>query len=161
MQDAELLSDAFERNRRVIRAQCEGLTHEDSLLQTPYNINCLNWVVGHILDGRNRLVEYLDGEPVLSLERTERYRRESDPISGDGPDVIRLEELLGALDRSQERLAAALARLGPDGLVEEVEVDDHLEQLGRRVHFVYFHDTYHTGQTDLLRQVAGTNDKII
>jgi len=25
----------------------------------------------------------------------------------------------------------------------------------------YFHDTYHTGQTDLLRQVAGKHDKVI
>ncbi len=36
---------------------------------------------------------------------------------------------------------------------------------GRRLHdslrFIYFHDIYHTGQTDPLRQVAGTHDKII
>jgi len=33
--------------------------------------------------------------------------------------------------------------------------------LGVRLNGFYFHGTYHTGQTDLLRQIAGTNDKII
>lgn len=33
--------------------------------------------------------------------------------------------------------------------------------VGERLFGFYFHDTYHTGQTDLLRQVAGTNDKVI
>jgi hypothetical protein len=161
MHDAELLAKAFERNRRIVQAQCESLTHEDSLLQTPYNINCLNWVVGHILDGRSRLLEVLDEEPVLPPERTARYRRESDPVTADGPEVIRLDEMMVALDESQERLAAALARLGPDDLERQVEVGDHAEPLGWRLHFAYFHDTYHTGQTDLLRQVAGTDDRII
>jgi hypothetical protein len=27
--------------------------------------------------------------------------------------------------------------------------------------FMYFHETYHTGQTELLRQLAGTDDKVI
>ena len=27
--------------------------------------------------------------------------------------------------------------------------------------FLYFHDCYHTGQTELLRQAAGMNDKVI
>ncbi len=25
---------------------------------------------------------------------------------------------------------------------------------------MYFHETYHLGQTELLRQLAGTNDKV-
>ena len=36
-----------------------------------------------------------------------------------------------------------------------------MESLGARLHFQYFHDTYHTGQTELLRQVTGVGDKII
>jgi uncharacterized damage-inducible protein DinB len=27
--------------------------------------------------------------------------------------------------------------------------------------FFYFHDTYHSGQTEILRQAAGKDDKII
>jgi uncharacterized damage-inducible protein DinB len=33
--------------------------------------------------------------------------------------------------------------------------------VGSSVFFNYFHDTYHVGQTELLRQVAGVADAII
>lgn len=36
------LGSAFDRNARVLHVQTEGLTHADSRMQTPYNINCLN-----------------------------------------------------------------------------------------------------------------------
>jgi hypothetical protein len=29
------------------------------------------------------------------------------------------------------------------------------------VFFLYFHETYHVGQTELLRQLAGKNDQVI
>jgi hypothetical protein len=29
------------------------------------------------------------------------------------------------------------------------------------VFFQYFHETYHVGQTELLRQLAGKNDQVI
>ena len=46
------LIDGFGLNLRLIKLQTEGLSHADSLIQTPYNINCLNWVVGHITVNR-------------------------------------------------------------------------------------------------------------
>ena len=33
--------------------------------------------------------------------------------------------------------------------------------VGQRVFGLYFHDTHHTSQAELLRQLAGTNDKIV
>jgi uncharacterized damage-inducible protein DinB len=29
------------------------------------------------------------------------------------------------------------------------------------LHFLLWHETYHAGQTELLRQLSGTNDKVI
>ena len=29
------------------------------------------------------------------------------------------------------------------------------------LHFLLWHETYHTGQTELLRQLTGVNDKVI
>ena len=46
-------------------------------------------------------------------------------------------------------------------LTQEIQVGERKVTLGARLHGSYSRDTYHTGQTDLLRQVAGTNDKII
>lgn len=159
MVDGPLLAKAFERNRWIIRAQTEGLSHPDSLITTPHNINTLNWVVGHIVDYRSGLVELLGGE--RPTPGTGRYRKESEPVTEDGPGVHSLEALLEMLDLAQESLAALLVGLGEEEWARETEVGDRTQTLGERVHFLYFHDTYHTGQTELLRQVAGSDDKII
>ena len=162
MIDPGLLAEAFERNTWIIRAQTEGLDHAAGLLQTPYRINCLNWTLGHIIDGRGRLLEMVGAEPVLSDDETARYRRESDPVLEDGPGVLPLERLLEAVDETQLRLSAALGALDETAIAEETDVGDgRMMSLGARLHFGYFHDTYHTGQTELLRQVTGTDDKII
>ena len=61
------------------------------------------------------------------------------------------------LDVSQERLDAALAGLTTEDL--ERVVDDRT--LAERLTFDYWHEAYHTGQTELLRQLAGADDKVI
>ena len=33
--------------------------------------------------------------------------------------------------------------------------------LGERLVFLHWHETYHVGQLELLRQLAGTNDAVI
>lgn len=159
--DPDMFVGAFARNTWVIRRQLEGLDHADTLLQTPYNINCLNWVLGHILDSRGALLETLGAQPPMSRARTERYRRESDPITQDGPDVIPLSELLEGIDESQARLDEAISRLGGDGLAAQTEDGGRTTTRAAAVLFGFFHDTYHVGQTELLRQVAGTDDKVI
>jgi hypothetical protein len=157
----EQLAEGFALNLRLIQKQTEGLNHADSLVQTPYNINCLNWVIGHIAVSRDRILRLLGEETLLGKDETNRYKTDSDPITGDGEDVIRLERLLKILAEGQVRLEAGISRLTEADLAKEIQVRARQVPLGARLHGFYFHDTYHTGQTDLLRQVSGTNDKII
>ena len=158
----ELLSRAFRRNQRVIVAHAEGLSHEDSLRQSGYNTNCFNWVLGHIVAGRDEILELLGGSPVLTKEVAERYRRESDPITADGPGVIGLGDLLAALDETGLRIEAALAGADATFMAAEVpSVPGRTATRADQLLFRYFHDTYHTGQTDVIRQLSGKSDKII
>ncbi|HUU62167.1 MAG TPA: DinB family protein, partial [Acidimicrobiia bacterium] len=83
------------------------------------------------------------------------------PVTGDGPGVIPLGRLLAALQEGQERISAALAALPEEALGEEQTVGDRRLTLEERLHFAYFHDTYHTGQTELLRAAAGRTDKVL
>ena len=106
------LTEAFARNVAVLEMQTKGLTQEESLRQPPFRGNCLNWVVGHIANSRDTILHTLGAEPVLG-EAGARYARESDPITGDGPGVLPLEELLAVLARSQEAIAQALAARPP------------------------------------------------
>jgi len=155
------LAEGYALNLRLIEMQTSGLNHADSLIQTPYNINCLNWVLGHIAVGRDSVLRLIGEEPLLNKEETNRYKTDSDPITGDGEHVVQLERLLNILAIGQVRINSGFARLTGDELSREVQMGDRQVPLGVRLHSFYFHDTYHTGQTDLLRQIAGTNDKII
>jgi uncharacterized damage-inducible protein DinB len=160
---SELLSRNYRRNQRVIHAHADGISHEESLTQTEYNVNCLNWVLGHIVVGRSDLLSSVfDLRPLLSDGEAGPYRRESDPITADGPGVISFERLLDLLDDSQSAIETALEQVDDPYLLEEVDVDGERSATRlAQVMFTYFHDTYHTGQTDLLRQMSGKSDTII
>jgi len=155
------LADAFERNWKVIEIQTEGLAHTDSLLQPPFRGNCLNWVLGHFLESRNNVLLTLRESPLLSEALVKRYCYDSEPVYADGADVLRLERLLELLRRSQEVINALLPRLTTEELASNVHDPQGDMTLGQRLFFLYFHETYHVGQTELLRQLAGTNDKLI
>ena len=154
-----MLAKAFKRNMLIIEAQTKDLTHQDSLVQVP-GVNCLNWVLGHLADGRDQVLAMLREAPLLAGAGA-RYRRESDPITGDGPEVLPLERLLAVLEEGQERISAALAARSDEALGEEQQLGERTLTLLERLHFAYFHDTYHTGQTELLRALAGKADKVI
>ncbi len=109
----EVLSRGFRRNQRVIHAQAEGLSHEQSLTQTEYNVNCFNWVLGHIVSSRSDILEVFDADRVVTRDQFARYLRESEPITEDGPGVLPFVRLLELLDRSEEALEAALQRMAP------------------------------------------------
>jgi len=160
--DIDLVTRGFKRNVSLVVAHAAGLTHEDSLMQSPYNVNCFNFVVGHIITSRNALFRNIDGEALWSTEDgLERYRREADPIKEDGPGVWKLPDLLTALAESQAKIQERLAAATPEYLDEEIEVEGRSASRNARILFAYFHDTYHTGQVDILRQMSGKSDKVI
>jgi hypothetical protein len=156
---AQQLAKSFARNLWIVVAQSDGLSHQDSLMQVA-NVNCLNWVLGHLAEGRDQVLAMLGQAPVLAEEGA-RYRRESDPVTGDGPGVIPLDRMLSVLKEGQERIAAGLSALSDEALREEQAVGERRLTLAERLHFAYFHDTYHTGQAELLRALAGRTDKVI
>ena len=151
----DVIARYFKRNRYVLHMQVKGLSHEDSLLKPPFRANCLNWVLGHIVVYRGRALNLVGGEPVWNEDQAAPYNRESEPLQAQ--DAQRLEQIMADLDVSQERLDAALAGLTTEDL--ERVVDDRT--LAERLTFDYWHEAYHTGQTELLRQLAGADDKVI
>ena len=155
------LVDGFALNKRLIELQTKGLSHADSLTQTPYNINCMNWVLGHIAVNRDNVMHLIGVEPLLSEVERSRYQSESNPITEDGLHVLPLERLLEIIADGQERIEAALEALDENQLQAEIQVGERMMPLGTRLYGFYFHDTYHTGQAELLRQVVGTNDKVV
>ncbi len=161
MIDRETLTWAFAFNLDLLKRQTAGLTHADSLLQPPFRGNCLNWVLGHLAENRNSVLKRLGQPPVLTDEQAARYGYGSPPVTGEGPDVMRMEDLLAAIERAQAGIAEGLRRATPEMLAQEVKFAVRDMTMAERIFFEYYHETYHLGQTELLRQLAGTNDKVI
>jgi uncharacterized damage-inducible protein DinB len=161
MINAEQLAKAFDLNLNIIRMQTKGLTHEDSLIQPPSRGNCLNWVLGHIAVNRNQLLLALDEEPILTETEVSRYESGSEPVARKDEGILSLVMLLAALERAQEGIVTGLKRVTADKLNAEEKTGDRTTTLGQRLFGLYFHETYHTGQTELLRQLAGTDDKVV
>jgi hypothetical protein len=142
--------------------QTKDMTQAESLIQLPFRANCMNWIVGHVVTNRNTLMSLLGEAPALEASLAERYTRDSQPIGAEDVGVLPLETLVGALESSQERLAAALGGLGPEDMEREVVGPGGRQtRLGSALFFFYFHDTYHVGQTEILRQASGKDDKVI
>ncbi len=154
------LLDDFERTTWLIEKQAEGLTHGDSVLQLPFRGNCFNWVVGHILESRHRILEILGEEASwLSPEERARYGRGSEPIT-TAAKALPFERLLEAVRQSHDRIANAL-QARPAGYFEEIIDPERQRTRADRLAWFHWHETYHTGQLEILRQLAGTDDAII
>lgn len=159
MISAERVKTIFERGLWVIKRQTEGLTHADSLLQPPFQGNCMNWVLGHILWERQAVQELLGVARNVSEEALQPYEYDSAPITADSPEVIRLEDLLAYFEESDKRLAQGFEQIDEETWLGEI--DEKGTQLWQRAEFLSWHEGYHVGQLELLRQLAGKDDKVI
>jgi hypothetical protein len=152
---AENLIAMYARNQATIKELMAGLTHEDSLVQPPVSGNCINWVIGHIAIYRNNRLLKILGQPlVLDENLFSRYGRDSKPITADGPDVVRLDVLLNAIDVAQERLSTGLRSLSPEQAQTLHAIAQFNMSAAEWALFLLRHEAMHTGNLDLLRELA-------
>jgi len=155
------LVGALERNLGIVKAQTQGLSHADSLLQLPFRGNCMNWVLGHLAANRSTMMQFLGEIPILGEAQVKRYGYGSEPVCADSGDILTLEQLLTVLEQSQQAIAASLQKMGTEELAREVQSFLGTTTLGQLLFFLYWHESYHTGQTEALRQLAGKDDHVI
>lgn len=146
----------FEVCYSIITSKVENITHEESLVQPPFPGNCFNWVLGHIVSSRDSVVKRLGGEKLWDEEHNKRYNFGSEPItSGDDPLVVDFAQIVADYKHQHEMLKELFGKLDPAKLDEEVRED---VTLGKNLNFLAFHDAYHTGQTEYLRELVGHSD---
>jgi len=151
--NADGLAQSFTTNHWLIHRLVDGLSHADSIIQPPYDGNCLNWVLGHIIVSRNEVLDLLGAEVVWSEEVVKLYKTGSEPIKEDGQGLT-FEELIDALDIAQERIAGSLEEISADELNRIVETKRGARPIGKHVAGLNWHETYHTGQLELLRAMV-------
>jgi hypothetical protein len=151
--DAESLTQSYATNHWLINTITEGLTNADSLVQPPYDGNCLNWVLGHILASRQTALKLVGAEPIWNQNEIDRYKTGSRPVTNEDR-AIPMEKLISDLDESQTRIAEALGLKSEEELVQEAETDRGLKPVAQHLAGLHWHETYHTGQLELLRDLA-------
>jgi hypothetical protein len=157
MTQVRILAQTATIAQSVILRETAGLTHEDTLRQPPFGGNCLNWVLGHIVTGRDDILRLLGQSPLWTQDDYDRCKRGSVPITR--PDqALPLERLLRDLAITHERILASLRDMADEQL--SVPSGDGVT-VGQNLAILLWHEGYHSGQLDLLRRLAGKDDKVI
>jgi hypothetical protein len=151
--NAQSLGQSYGSTHWLINKLVDGLTHADSLIQPPFEANCLNWVVGHILAGRNEALSFLGAEPIWGEAELARYKTGSPPIV-EAEQALPLERLMDDFEESQKRILAALEEVSPEALAAVVDTRFGERPAGQHIAGLHWHETYHTGQLEILRALS-------
>jgi hypothetical protein len=123
----------------------------------------MNWVGGHLVTSRCHLLELVGHEaPAWDDAKRERYRRGSAPLTNPS-EAAPWDEVVAALDDSQERLRAALAALTPEQLLSPLPEDKNpfqVDNLAEMLGTFAFHEAYHVGQLGVIRRNYGMDGAI-
>ena len=151
--------DLFNTWQRVLDMQTKDLSQKDLLIQPQPGGNCMLWVLGHIVNSMGELVNELGGAPTPEVVKTyDRFAPGSEPVLG-------YEEGLPGLEKIKEDFAA-ISKIAIQALDEKSEAffaEDagHGQTNGGSLLFSAFHLSYHIGQLEYLRNLAGKTEKLI
>ena len=147
------LINQLQTNSRIIKGRIDGLNHEDSLRQLSFPGNCLNWNLGHLLVYRHRILGMIDGVSDADPAEFAIYGAGSEPMT-DGSRAISFAELSERMDSAAAAIEAALTALPPAQLTTVIDEAQGTTLGGRLLFYLVYHEAYHTGQMEILRELA-------
>lgn len=131
----------------VLNTNLKDISHEESLISPPGGGNSINWVLGHIIESRDDIRELI-GLSRLYDNKLNQYKRLSEHLDPAG--AFDFNKLLEMYNSGQEEL---------ENKLKETDLTGNNENY-RMVTFLAFHESYHTGQTGILRRIAGKEGAI-
>src|SRR5437867_12817535 len=104
----EALEKQFGYVYMVTAANLEGLTHEQSLAQPSPGGNCANWILGHLTNVQNGVMQLVGEKPVWESDQLARAGVE--PITAKS-NAIEWETMRDRFLGSRERCLKAISTL--------------------------------------------------
>lgn len=147
----------FETWQWVVEVQTEGLSQKDLMLQPQPGGNCMLWVLGHMVQSIKDIAMTIGATEPAGYEAYERFKRTSEPLLEDEPglpDLAKIREDFTALSK----LAAETLENQADSYFSEPGWNG---TKGATILFFSFHLSYHAGQLEYLRNLAGKTEKVI
>lgn len=155
---AHYLIEEYAFHNWLVHHMLEGITHEESLLQLPFDANSLNWTLGHIVTNRSHVLEVLGVTHLWQEEVRELYHSGTSNVT-TGNKAVKFDMLLKRLDESTGKIRAALETVGEKWLSENF--DNYRGEKTREAHLsgLHWHEGFHIGQLEMLRDFVLTARK--
>ena len=147
----QALINMFGYNLKLVDEQVASMTHEESILQPPFEGNCINWILGHLVSSRSTPLKLIGAQPVWTEAQTRFYRNGSLQYETEG--IIHLGELVKAIYLTQERLISRLQQLTYEDMCIPSGYQDNT--IGDSLAYFQFHEAHHIGQLLILREITG------
>lgn len=147
----------FETWQWVLNVQTEGLSQADLLFQPQPGGNCMLWVLGHMMVSMKDLVVQMGGAEPQGYDLYQRFERTSEPVLDEEPGFPDLGKI-----RQDFAMLSDLAIQALDN-----QADSYFREpgwngtKGATILFFAFHMSYHAGQLEILRNLAGKTEKVI
>lgn len=155
MSEKEALINGFAVTSRLVEKFASDMTHEESIATPSFKANSFNWVLGHILVGRDRVLNLLDRPAILTSQERVLYKTGSDTLSPER--AVSIERLMKALRDSQALIKDEL-QLATEKTLNGLYDQARQQTVADRISGLHWHETYHVGQLEILRQVSRERD---
>jgi len=147
---AQSVIQDYEFHNRIMHHFIDGISHEESVLQLPFEHNCMNWILGHIVTNRSHVLETVGAAHDWQEEVRGLYHQDTQPVTPEG-ESVRFETLIAYLDESVELLKAALEDVSAEWLEE-----NHTNYRGKKTRYAHvtsfhWHESFHLGQLEILK----------
>lgn len=155
------LAEDYGRNSRLLQRHLEGLSHADTLIRPAGTGNCINYIFGHLLLCRVEMLDLLGEAASVSEETLRRYGNDVDAVGPDSTDIFTLEQLQSWWEAVDAQFLQTLQAADDESMLRVVDTGRRELPLHRRLHFYFFHESFHLGQLEILRHLAGKTEALI
>ena len=147
---AQKVLDDYEFHNRITHHFIDGISHAESVLQLPFEHNCMNWILGHIVTNRSHVLETVGAAHEWQKEVRELYHQDTQPVTQES-ESVQFETLIAYLDESVELLKSALEDVSEEWLEE-----NHSNYRGEKTRYAHvtsfhWHESFHLGQLEILK----------
>lgn len=148
-----LLRHQFDLIYVTAEMNLEGMTREHSLVQPEPDGNCANWLLAHLVQVQNGVMQLVGEAPVWTDPRLPPSGLA--PIRGEG-EALDWDAMKTAFLGSRERCLDAIERLSDESLAGMLPNPfGGTIMRAELLSILANHQPYHIGQLGLLRRLAG------
>jgi len=136
----------------VVNRNCEGISHEESLIHPEKQGQNFNWVLGHMVRTRNDILGILGKKPLFEESKFSVYT----PKGFVPEKAVNVKELQNCFNALQRELQNGIESLTPEKLQQPASVvPNRPDTVGSVLGTILWHEAYHAGQLGIIRRTVG------